>query len=54
MSRPRLRKEKSDGISKEILFAIRGRLSVQQRAILSLKYFEDMSLGQVSYMLDMA
>jgi hypothetical protein len=53
MSKPRLRKEKSDGISKKTLFAIMGRLSVQQRSILSLKFFEDMSLGQVSYILDM-
>lgn len=53
MFKPRLRKEKSDGISKEILFAKMGRLSVQQRSILSLKFFEDMSLGQVSYILDM-
>jgi hypothetical protein len=41
------------GINKESLFTIMGKLSVQQRGILSLKYFEDMSLGQVSYILDM-
>lgn len=29
-----------------------GKLSAQQRAILSLKYFEDMNLGQASYILD--
>jgi len=53
MCRPKLRKEKSDGINKETLFAIMSRLSIQQRAILSLKFFEDMNLRQVSYILDM-
>ena len=41
------------GINKESLFTIMGKLSVQQRGILSLKYCENMSLGQVSYILDM-
>ena len=45
-------KNKSDRISKDILFAIMGRLSVRQRAVLSLKYFEGMSPRQVSYVLD--
>ena len=44
---------KTVGINKEGLFAIMGKLSVQQRAILSLKYLEDVSVGQVSYILDM-
>ena len=53
MPKQQLHKDKSDRISKDALFAIMGRLSVQQRAILSLKYFEGMSLRQVSYVLDM-
>ena len=52
MPKQQLNKNKSDRISKDILFAIMGRLSVRQRAVLSLKYFEGMSLRQVSYVLD--
>jgi len=53
MPKQQLNKDKSDGISHDVLFAIMGRLSVRQRAVLSLKYFEDMNLGQVSYVLEM-
>ena len=53
MPKQQLNKNKSDAISKDTLFAIMGKLSVRQRAILSLKYFESMSPRQVSYVLDM-
>ena len=52
MSKHRLHKDKPNGINKESLFTIMGKLTAQQRGILSLKYFEDMSLRQVSYILD--
>ena len=53
MPKQQLNKNKSDRIGKDTMFAIMGKLSVRQRAILSLKYFEGMSPRQVSYVLDM-
>ena len=51
MAIQRLYKDRTDGIGKDTLFAIMGRLSVRQRAILSLRYVEGMNLGQISYTL---
>ena len=53
MSTQRLYKDITDDIGKNALFAIMGRLSIRQRAVLSLRYLEGMGIGQVSYVLDM-
>ena len=53
MFKASLWKEKPDGINKETLFAIMAKLNIQQRAILSLRFIENMSLEQVSYILNM-
>jgi DNA-directed RNA polymerase specialized sigma24 family protein len=52
MHTQRLQKDKTDCIGKDALFAIIGRLSIQQRAVLSLRCIEDMNLKEVSYILD--
>ncbi len=39
--------EESAGIDEEFVFFVMSQLSIQQRQILSLKYFENMSLSEV-------
>lgn len=53
MSERNLNEDGSHEISKDALFSIMSGLTVQQRAILSLKYFEGMSIRQISYVVEM-
>ena len=53
MPKRNLNEDRSHEISKDALFSIMNGLTVRQRAILSLKYFEGMSLGQMSYVMEM-
>jgi len=53
MPKRNLNEDRSHEISKDALFSIMNGLTVRQRAILSLKYFEGMSFRQISYVVEM-
>lgn len=53
MAKKQLSKENFYRISKDDLFAIMGKLSIRQRAVLSLKYLERLEFGKLPYALEM-
>jgi len=51
MSHNKLRSRNEVKINRDTLFTIMGKLSLRQRAVLSLRYFEKMSTEQIAYIL---